>query len=90
MRGGGGGRLSGLGERTVVVNTYNVVVIWCRAPVPCRCLRLQIEAKKKERLTQKESQEVADCTFAPDLGLTRDVLENHNMGTGRCVQPAAL
>jgi len=42
----------------------------------------KFEAKKKERLTQKEVQEVVECTFAPDLGLTRDVLENHNMGTG--------
>ena len=37
-------------------------------------------------MTQKDSAEVADCTFAPDLGLTRDVLESHNMGTGRWVR----
>jgi hypothetical protein len=62
----------------------------CAAPrVPARISRHQIEAKKKERLAQREEQEVADCTFAPDLGLTRDVLESHNMGTGRCVRVCA-
>jgi hypothetical protein len=54
----------------------------------CRSLSLplslaQIEAKKKERMSQREQTETAECTFTPDLGLTRDVLDSHNMGTGR-------
>ena len=34
-------------------------------------------------MSQREQTETAECTFTPDLGLTRDVLDSHNMGTGR-------
>lgn len=55
------------------------------APTPLYLSWAQIEAKKKERMSQRDVAEVAECSFTPDLGLTRDVLESHNMGTGRYV-----
>jgi hypothetical protein len=43
----------------------------------------QIVAKRQEKAEQKAQSEFVECTFSPDLALTRDVLENHNMGAGR-------
>jgi hypothetical protein len=40
----------------------------------------QIESKKKEMEEKMKKAEVAECTFAPDLGRTKDTVENRSGG----------
>ena len=45
----------------------------------------QIEAKRTEKLASQTQSKAAECTFTPDLSLTKDVLEGHSIAVGTYV-----